>query len=343
LWEKTPHKRSDYFSWRSVFALARQYADAAVALARDRRRLGAMPLYVVGFGGQLDCVLLWLLLRLHRERSAIVMAPLVTLSETLVEDRGVFRPGSLRSRLASWLDRLSLSLATRVVIDTEAHRRYLTATFATPAERISAWYLGTDSSAFVRKPLPDDVRPLRVLFYGSFLPLHGVQIVLQAAELLRTRDDIELVLLGEGPGRAAAEEHAGAAGLTRVRFEAWVPYRELPDVIAKAHVCLGIFGSSVKAQMVIPNKVYEAAAVGRPIITADTPAIREVFVHGDSIWLCPAGDPGALATAIDALARDEALRRRLGAGAAAVMRDRFAIAAQAERLAAMLAAASEPV
>jgi glycosyltransferase involved in cell wall biosynthesis len=338
LWEKTPHKHAAYFGARSAITLATHYAASAIALARRRRHLGNVSLYVIGFGGQLDC--LWLSLLLRRRRTPIVLAPLVTLSETLIEDRGVFPPGSLRARAAAWVDRVSLGLATRVIIDTEAHRRYLTATFGIPPARVSTWHLGTDPGVFARTPLAAETSPLRVLFYSSFLPLHGVATVLRAAALLEARDDIEFVLLGDGPERAAAVAYVRETGLTAVRFEDWEPYQSLPAVIAQAHICLGIFGSSAKAQMVIPNKLYEAAAAGRPIITGDTAAVREVYAHGESIWLCPPADPAALAAAIDQLARDPAARGRLAAGAAAVMEERFAPAAQGERLAAIFAAVS---
>jgi glycosyltransferase involved in cell wall biosynthesis len=340
LWEKTPHKHAAYFGPRSATSLAAQYAVNALALARTRRRLGEVPLYLIGFGGQLDC--LWLHLLLRRQRTPIVLAPLVTLSETLIEDRGVFRPGSLRSRGAAWLDRLSLSVAARVIIDTEAHRRYVTATFATAAERVSTWHLGADTSVFVPSPPPNGTRPLRVLFYGSYLPLHGTRTVLEAAALLKDRADIEFVLVGDGPEYASSLAYAHEAGLARVRFLDWVPYHALGAIVAGAHICLGIFGTSAKAQMVIPNKVYQAAAAGRPIITADTPAVREVFVDGETACLCPAGDPAALAAAIDALAGDAGRRGRLAAGAAALMAERFAPAAQGQKLAAILAAATEP-
>ena len=65
--------------------------------------------------------------------------------------------------------------------------------------------------------------------------------------------------------------------------------------MAASDVCLGVFGTSPKSQRVIPNKVFDALAVGRPVVTADTPAVREVLTHGEKAWLCPPGDPDALA------------------------------------------------
>jgi glycosyltransferase involved in cell wall biosynthesis len=337
LWEKTPHKHASYFGARSVVSLLLQYARNAVSLARMRRRLGQVPLYVIGFNGQLDGLLLRLLLL--RQRTPIVSAPLVTLSETLIDDRGVFRPQSMRSRLARLLDRLSLSVPSRVVMDTEAHRRYVIDTFGIAPQRVAIWHLGADTGVFVRTPPPDASRPLRVLFYGSFLPLHGARIVVEAARLLQRRRDIEFILLGDGPEHQATVAHARAAGLEQVRFMEWAPYEKLGEIVAAAHVCLGIFGTSNKARMVIPNKVYQAAAVGRPIITGDTPAVREVFTHGETAWLCPLGDAAALAAAIAVLCDDGATRRRLGEGAAALMAERFSAAAQGQRLAAIFAAA----
>jgi glycosyltransferase involved in cell wall biosynthesis len=338
LWELVPHKGAGYFSAGSVARLLARYARIALDLGRARRRIGEVMAYVIGFNGQLDCLLLRLLLR--RRTMPIVLAPLVTLSETLVEDRGVFRPGSLRARLAAMADRVSLSLAARVVMDTEAHSRYVIDTFRIAPARVATWYLGADTCVFTPTPRPGGDGPVRVLFCASFLPLHGSETVLQAAALLKRRRDIEFVLVGEGPEREAGVGYARANGLDQVRFVNWVPYESLGQIVARADVCLGIFGASPKARMVIPTKVYQAAAVGRPLITGDTPAVREVFAHGQTAWLCPAADAAALAEAIATLCDDRGLRGRLGAGAASLMAERFSPSAQGQRLAAILAAAA---
>ena len=126
------------------------------------------------------------------------------------------------------------------------------------------------------------------------------------------------------------------ARLPHVRTVDWVPYAELPARIAAADVVLGIFGKTAKARMVIPNKVYQAAAVGSAIVTADTPAIREVFVPGESVYAIEP-TPRALADALLALARDPALRARLAQGARAAVARVAAADVRAARLRAALA------
>ena len=80
----------------------------------------------------------------------------------------------------------------------------------------------------------------------------------------------------------------------------------------EADVCLGIFGTTPKAARVIPYKVFAAMALGRPVITRDSPAIRELLVDGESALLCPAGDGQALAAALERLRTDASLRERIG-------------------------------
>ena len=108
-------------------------------------------------------------------------------------------------------------------------------------------------------------------------------------------------LLGDGPTRADAER--SAAGLDNVCFEPWISYENLPARIAAAHIVLGVFGSTEKTQRVIPNKVYQALACGRPVVTAPTPAFpADLLDATDSgISWVPAGDSQALADAVIAL------------------------------------------
>ena len=68
-------------------------------------------------------------------------------------------------------------------------------------------------------------------------------------------------------------------------------------------------GTTEKATRVIPIKVFDICAAGVPFITADTPAIREVFEHGENAFVIPAGDADALADAIVLLKGNQELRK----------------------------------
>ncbi|NUT57022.1 MAG: glycosyltransferase, partial [Thermoleophilia bacterium] len=81
------------------------------------------------------------------------------------------------------------------------------------------------------------------------------------------------------------------------------------------------FGTSAKAGRVIPNKAFQALACGTPLVTADTPAARELLVDGESALLVPPGDAGALAAAVRRLAGDAELAGRIGAGGLAAYRE----------------------
>jgi glycosyltransferase involved in cell wall biosynthesis len=329
LWEATRDKDARYFAPTSLAALSVRWARAARRLAaRWAARSGPPPVVVVGFGGQLD---LLLAARLCRPRRGLVFAPLVGLSETLIEDRRLFGPRGLRGRLVRSLDRRTLAAADLLLADTAAHAAAFVEQGARP-ERVAVWYLGVEPE-FV--PLRER-RPAggRVLYYGSFLPLHGVRTILDAAARLGTHG--EVVLLGSGPERAAAEAHARERGIGVVWRDP-VPLAQLPEEITAADVVLGVFGASRKAGTVIPNKVWQAAAMGAPLVTRDGPALREVLRPGRECVTVPPADPAALARAIKGLLARPEEAARIGRAARAHVLEHYGPSQQARAIATLLA------
>ena len=116
-----------------------------------------------------------------------------------------------------------------------------------------------------------------------------------------------------------------------VEWVEWVEYELLPEEIQRAGCALGVFGTSAKAGRVIPNKAFQALACGTPLVTADTPAARELLVDGESALLVPPGDPEALAAAVRRLADDSGLARRIGDGGLAAYREHASEAVLGER------------
>jgi glycosyltransferase involved in cell wall biosynthesis len=336
LWERTRDKMPSFFGGRSLARLGASYAVGAARLIRHWRQLPKPEIVVTGFNGQLDVLLAR---RLAGRKARLVFAPLVTLTETLVDDRRVYKRGGMKARLATRLDRRTLRKSDLVLLDTEAHRAYV-AERLDPKCRTATLYLGAEP---IFTPGPERTRqpgdPLRVLFYGQYVPLHGVGTIIEAAALVGRKSGIEFTMIGTGPERQAAEEQAEARNCAHVRFEDWVPYEDLPERLRQCDVALGIFGATRKARMVIPTKVYQAAATGRAVITGETPAIREVFAPGTHLLTVPRGDPGAIAIALREMRDNPVRRHALGEAAARLLAEHLDYQAQGERLQTVLSEA----
>jgi glycosyltransferase involved in cell wall biosynthesis len=314
LWELTRDKTGTSFT--NPLALLRTMLRILAAywrLARRQRKLD-YDLMVVGYMGYLDMLLAGLVARLRGK--PLVYSPVVSLHETVVTDRKMFGARSIPGRLAWRLDRWSLKLAHLIVLETATYADYFSTEFGIPPERFVVVRLGADEAVFTRRPRESD-EPFRVFFYGKFTPLQGVPEIVRAAGLVQQlAPAIRFEVVGSGQLSDTVARLAADLELTNTEFIPWAAYEDLPDHIGRAHVSLGIFGTTEKTLRGIPVKVYDALAMGMAIITGDTPAAREVLTHEQNALLCPVGDPEALARAIVRLHDHRDLLDAIARGAA---------------------------
>jgi glycosyltransferase involved in cell wall biosynthesis len=313
-----------------------------------------------GYIGHLDLLLFGPLVRLLGK--PIIFNPLVTLTDTLIDDRQKISPQSLAARIVQFVDRLALALADVILVDTAENGAYLTEQFGIKPERIHVVPVGADETVFTPASRPGHLvgagpracpvsapsrltigqqgnygelsLPTTVLFYGNMIPLQGVETIVRAARLL-LGEGVQFEIIGSGQTLASAQALAREIGATNIEWVGRVPYADLPLRIARADVVLGIFGSSAKAGRVVPNKVYQAMAMGAAIITRDSPAQRAMLVDVVSALLVPPADPAALADAIRRMHVSE-LRQRLGAAARRSFDERASLDVQAQRLSSAL-------
>lgn len=324
---------------RSLLRLAAGQVRAWVRLARAARALGSVDALVVGPTAHLDLPLARLVAR--RLGAVLVFDPLISAVET-TRDRGVVASGSARGAVLRALERWLFALPELVLVDTAAHGRALAADVGLDPSRAAVLPVG--APAVYRESTPPyeaDHATCRVVYCGQYIPLHGVPTILEAADRLRGRPDIAFELVGIGQGLAEARAAAERLHLTGVRFvEAWLAPAELAARhLAPADVCLGVFGISPKADVVVPHKAYMALAAGRALVTGDTTAARELLRPGEAV-LVPPGDPDALAAALAALADDPAGRIALAARGQGAWEARFAPGVLGWRLATLLDAAA---
>jgi glycosyltransferase involved in cell wall biosynthesis len=271
-------------------------------------RLGDHDAVVVGYLGHVDIFFLMPFAKLRRK--PIVFDAFFSLYDAAILDWQLASKRSLLARLCRLLDRGACRIATLVLVDTQAQQKFFCREFQLAPKKVSWLYVGADDSLFAPVNPTSTPRPFRVLYVGNYVPLHGVPIILQAARLLE-REGVEFCLIGENhrAGLTGSPEDRRFASL---QLYPWMPLEQLRDKIAAADVCLGIFGTSDKAKRVIPGKAFLALAMGKPLITGDSPAARELLEDGKNALLCPMGSSDALADTILRLKRDALLRQRLG-------------------------------
>jgi glycosyltransferase involved in cell wall biosynthesis len=289
----------------NLLALVKAY----LRLVAQYSRAGRFDYLFVGYIGQFDVFLAYGLKLFHRK--PIIFDAFYSLYDTMVRDRGLYADGSFMAQMLRLVDRWSVKCSDLALLDTDEHIKYFCSEFKLSPERFLSVPLGVDQDNFYPRPAPADDGVLEVLNYSSYIPLHGLDVILEAAALLRERNDIRFTLIGKGQLFPEMKALAEKLKLENVNFIEWLSHKELVEKAARADVLLGIFGVTEKASRVIPYKAYEALALGRPLVTGDSPASRELLVDGVHCLLTPMGDAKSLAEKIMRLQQDPALRKKI--------------------------------
>lgn len=310
--------------WRTL-AFWRRALGVYWRLWQRHRQVGEYDILIVGYPGALDVFLARLLAGLRGK--PLVWDVFMSIYLIALE-RGLQTRSELGVRLLFALEWLALRVPQRLTQDTVDYVDWLSRTYGVSPDRFRLVPTGADERLFKPQPSPMGVATrFRVLYYGSFIPNHGIMTIMEAARLLTAESAMTFELIGDGPERANAEVFAREHDLTNIMFVDWLAQQDLISHIAAADVCLGAFGATPQSLMTVQNKIYEGMAMGKPVITGDSPAVRRGMEHREHVYLVPRGDGAALTQAILDLRDDGALRKRLGSQAAALFVQRYSLAA----------------
>ncbi len=310
-WENMTQK-VEFFSIISMIKYGFKLMLAYTSLAVRYLKLENHDVVIVGYNGYFDIPLAKLLTKIRKK--PLIFTPVFPLYETLVEDRKYVNKTSIKSKIIHFIDEISCRLADLIIIETDSYIDYYCEEFKIPREKYFKIPLGADETNFFQrqqKVQKKDPNLLKLLFYGKFIPLQGISYIIKAAKILEKNKDVEFEIIGSGQLSNNIRNLAAKLDNKNIKFIDWINYRELPEHILDADVCLGIFGSTPKAQRGVPIKVYEALAMKKPVITGDTPASREVFTHKVNAILCEIGNPEALVESIILLKENRELRANI--------------------------------
>lgn len=250
-------------------------------MAKELRGLTDYDVILVGFPGSISVIAARLV-----SKKPIIFDAFLSLYDTYVYDRKSVHPYSLKARWYRMIDKLSCRLATYVMVDTPQHADYFHSELGVPEAKLHAILVSTDIALFTPAEKKMNNASYTIFWHGKYSPLHNVELILEAANILRSEPEFAFQLLGSGGQEYdTIRSIAAKKKLTNVNFLPSVPYDQLPHAISQADLCLGMFGKSDKVDRVVPNKIYEYLACGKVVITRNSSACRDILGSSEIFYL----------------------------------------------------------
>ena len=275
------------------------------------------------------CAMLWAqaryLMLLHRSEVAYirnhfaawpaVMVARVAGRVVVIEVNGTYDdvfvawPGARRfAGLINWLSRSQMRSADGLIVVTQELGEWAEA--ESNGRPIAVIPNAADTDYFAPAVQPESAEPY-VVFVGALAKWQGVSVMLDAVKHPEWPEGVTLRIAGDGQMANDCREADGRDG---VRYLGRVPFSDVPDLLAGAIASLSVQTPTAGRGTtgVLPVKLFEGLASGRPIIVSDLPGQGPLVEKAGCGIVIPTGDSAALARAVREISSDPDLRERMG-------------------------------
>ena len=223
---------------------------------------------------------------------------------------GAAQPTSLLYRgLASTADWLYRG-ADQVVAVTDASRDQIVSKGISP-DKVAVVRNGVDTDSIsATTPSPSD--KFTICYIGAIGMAHALETAIDAAKLLRGEPDVRFVFVGGGAERETLQRKARDANLSNVEFRGPRPWSEVPQILAESDACLVHLARAPLFETVLPSKMFEAMAAGRPIILGVLGEAQRLLAEAGAGLAIEPESAEQLRDAVLTLYRDRELGQTLG-------------------------------
>lgn len=235
---------------------------------------------------------------------------------------GMGGPDSPAVRVLRAISGFLYNRCDHIVVVTPAFKRELVERWGLSPEKISVVENGVETDVFApeggagRGEFPAALEGRFVVSYiGTQGIAHGLETVFRAAELLSERlPDVLFLFVGEGADKERLVRRAREEGLANVCFMPQQPRPLIPPLVRRSDVCLVLLKKAEVFKTVIPTKMLEFMACGRPLVLGVEGQARQIVEEAGAGLCIEPEDSEALAEAVTRLYLDAPLRGRLGGG-----------------------------
>lgn len=257
-------------------------------------------------------------------RPRCVIDAYISIWDAWVNDRGYMRTSRISSALRR-LEAFSYKAAWKVLVDTTANGDFMTERFGLAPADVMVIPLAIDEQAWATVAQPAQfgkrsAKPkLSVVYLGTFVPLHGLQVVVDAIKQLAHLADVEYVFIGDGQQAHILEEliEQMPRGCRITWMRGFYAPEEVVPFIRSADVALGVFGGTGKASRVLPFKLYIHLLLGKCVVTQRAHSTPDVAMEIPAVFADTAAE---LAAALEALCASRHLVDSFGKRAATFYR-----------------------
>lgn len=275
-----------------------------------RSNIARSDVIYVGYPGHFDVISAWVVAKIFGKK--LVFNPLLIFYTGFTEEQSILSKSSLLAKLVKFGEGLVYRMCDLVIADTPYQQEFMERIFNVPRSKIETVALGADDIFYPYTPYINLTKNINVTYYGLYVPIHGIENIIEAATILKNDKDIHFDMIGNrGQVFDATLSKVKKLRLKNISFYYDIPQEEHIPIAQKADLFFGFLAKHPSIDRVIPNKVYQGLSLNKVVLTAEAPVIKSVFTHKENIYMVKPADPKALVNAILELKNNPKLRQQI--------------------------------
>ncbi len=255
-------------------------------------------LWLINFRGH---DIYWFVRLLLGKKNVLIFDEFVSPYDSLINEKKQFSKNNLIARILFFIEKSILINTDYIISDTKSQATYYSSLFNVPIEKFTVVPMSCDEKLFSpsgKKKIFEQPDNFVVFTYATFLPLHGMDIILSAVEVLKDLPIKFIVAGGKGKALKGFLETIKNNQLDNVNHIPWIDFHELPDYIRAADLCLGgPFGNTEQGKRVITGKTLQFLCCNSATVIGKGYEDKK-FQDRENCLLADQGDPLSLAESI---------------------------------------------